>query len=156
MSAASVTETSWWTTSTDQFDELVELYNNKFAIPATNIRQKLMDMGKITKADFDDKLDWIYWELWHHEGRRGRHGASMMGPDYAWWHGLYEVAKHFYGYFLPEVEKIMGGKAQAEPILNEYVFKDQQHRWYKDGMSKEELQKLEEFYRQRYGGKEVK
>ena len=39
---------------------------------------------------------------------------------------------------------------------NEYVFKDPQHRWYKDGMSKEELQKLEQFYRQRYGGKEVK
>jgi hydroxylamine dehydrogenase len=139
-----------------QFDDYVELYNNKFAIPATNIRKKLMDMGKITKADFDDKLDWIYWELWHHEGRRGRHGASMMGPDYAWWHGLYEVAKHFYVNFLPEVERIMGGKAQAEPILNEYVFKDPQHRWYKEGMSKEELQKLEEFYRQRYGGKEVK
>ena len=32
-----------------QFDEYVELYNNKFAIPATNIRQKLMDMGKIRK-----------------------------------------------------------------------------------------------------------
>jgi hypothetical protein len=54
------------------------------------------------------------------------------------------------------VEKIMGGKDAAAPILNEYVFKDAQHRWYKDGMSKEELQKLEEFYKQRYGGKEVK
>jgi len=80
----------------------------------------------------------------------------MMGPDYAWWHGLYEVAKHFYVGFLPEVEKIMGGKDQAAAILNEYVFKDPQHRWYKEGMSKEELQKLEQFYKQRYGGKEVK
>ena len=84
-----------------QFDNLVDLYNNKFAIPAMNVRQKLMDMGKLTKADFDDKLDWIYYELWHHEGRRGRHGASMMGPDYAWWHGMYEVAKHFYTSFSP-------------------------------------------------------
>jgi hydroxylamine dehydrogenase len=23
-------------------------------------------------------------------------GASMSGPDYAWWHGIYEVAKTFY------------------------------------------------------------
>ena len=53
-------------------------------------------------------IDWIYWELWHHEGRRARHGASMMGPDYAWWHGMYEVAKHFYSHFLPEVEQILG------------------------------------------------
>lgn len=139
-----------------QFDELVETYNNKFAIPATNIRKKLMEMGKISKADFDDKLDWTYWELWHHEGRRARHGASMMGPDYTWWHGMYEVAKHFYVYFLPEVEKIMGGKEAAAPILNEYVFKDPAHRWYKEGMSKEQLKKLEQFYRQRYGGKEAK
>ncbi|MDD3472606.1 MAG: cytochrome C552, partial [Syntrophaceae bacterium] len=117
---------------------------------------KLMDMGKLTKADFDDKLDWIYYELWHHEGRRARHGASMMGPDYAWWHGMYEVAKHFYNNFIPEVERIMGGKDQAAPILNELVYKDPLHKWYKDGMSKEELQRIEAYYQQRYGGKEVK
>ncbi|MBI5570124.1 MAG: cytochrome C552 [Desulfomonile tiedjei] len=139
-----------------QFDNLVELYNNKFAIPATKIRQKLMDTGKITKADFDDKLDWIYYELWHHEGRRARHGASMMGPDYTWWHGMYEVAKHFYERFLPEVETVMGGKAAAEPILNEFVYKDPMHRWYKEGMSKEELKRLDDFYQKRYGGKEAK
>lgn len=140
----------------NQFDSLVELYNNKFAIPATNVRQKLTDMGKLTKVDFDDHLDWIYYELWHHEGRRGRHGAAMMGPDYAWWHGMYEVAKHFYEKFIPEVERVMGGKDQAAPILNELVFKDPYHRWYKEGMSKEQLQKIEEFYKQRYGGKEAK
>jgi hydroxylamine dehydrogenase len=139
-----------------QFDHLVELYNEKFAIPATNVRKKLMDTGKITKADFDDKLDWIYYELWHHEGRRARHGASMMGPDYAWWHGMYEVAKHFYLNFIPEVERIMGGKEAALPILNEFVFKDPMHRWYKDGMTKEQLQAVEQYYQQRYGGKEVK
>jgi hypothetical protein len=30
------------------------------------------------------------------------------------------------------------------------------HKWYKEGMSKEDLQKLEQFYQQRYGGKEAK
>jgi hydroxylamine dehydrogenase len=139
-----------------QFDDLVDLYNNKFAIPATNVRNKLMETGKISKADFDDKIDWTYYELWHHEGRRARHGAAMMGPDYTWWHGLYEVAKHFYTNFIPEVERIMGSKDAAAPILNEYVFKNPMHKWYKEGMSKEELQKMEQFYQQRYGGKEVK
>ena len=139
-----------------QFDEFVELYNHKFAVPATRIRERLMELGKLSKADFDDKLDWIYWELWHHEGRRARHGASMMGPDYAWWHGLYEVAKHFYTEFLPEVERIMGGKKAAGPVLEELLFKDPQHHWYKEGMSKEELQRLEEFYQKRYGGEDVK
>jgi hydroxylamine dehydrogenase len=139
-----------------QFDDLVELYNNKFAIPATKIRKRLIKEGKISKANFDDKIDWIYWELWHHEGRRARHGASMMGPDYTWWHGMYEVAKHFYEYYLPEVERVMGGKEAAAPMLDELVFSNPQHRWYKEGMSKEELQKLEKFYQKRYGGKEAK
>ena len=109
----------------NQFDDLVDLYNNKFAIPATNIRNKLREMGKISKTDFADKIDWTYYELWHHEGRRARHGAAMMGPDYTWWHGLYEVSKHFYENFIPEVEKIMGSKDAAAPILNEYVFRTQ-------------------------------
>jgi hypothetical protein len=80
----------------------------------------------------------------------------MMGPDYTWWHGLYEVAKHFYLYYIPEVEKVMGGKDAAAPLLDEYLFVDRRHLWFKQGMSKEELQKMEQFYKERYGGKEVK
>jgi hypothetical protein len=140
----------------NQFDNFVELYNNKFAVPAKKVRERLVDTGKITKADFDEKIDWIYYELWHHEGRRARHGASMMGPDYAWWHGLYEVAQHFYMKFIPEVEHIMGGKDKAKPMLDELVFSSPDHQWYVKGMSKEEMQKIEQFYKQRYGGKDVK
>ncbi|MCK4507346.1 MAG: cytochrome c3 family protein, partial [Desulfuromonadales bacterium] len=67
-----------------QLDDFVVFYNNKFAIPAKEIREILMEEGVISKGNFDDKIDWIYWELWHHEGRRARHGAAMSGPDYAW------------------------------------------------------------------------
>ena len=55
-----------------------------------------------SKASFSNKIEWTFWELWHHEGRRARHGAAMMAPDYTWWHGIYEVAQHFYFKFLPE------------------------------------------------------
>ena len=78
----------------------------------------------------------------------------MSGPDYAWWHGMYDVAKHFYNKFIPEVEHLLG--AEAEPFLQKHVFGDPRHRWYKEGMSKEELKKLDSFYQKRYGGKEVK
>jgi hypothetical protein len=50
----------------------------------------------------------------------------------------------------------MVSKEAAAPILNEYVLKNPMHKWYKEGMSKEDLQKLEQFYQQRYGGKEAK
>ncbi len=140
-----------------QFDSFVDLYNTKFAVPAKNVITALKQSGKIKdEATMSEPIHWIYYELWHHEGRRGRHGAAMMGPDYTWWHGLYEVSKHFYEKFIPAVENIMGGKKQAEPLLTEYIFKDPRHKWYKEGMSKEELKKLEEFYQQRYGGKEAK
>lgn len=135
-----------------QFDNLVELYNTKYAIPATAIRQELMDKGKLTKADFDEKLDWIYYELWHHEGRRARHGAAMSGPDYAWWHGIYEVAKSFYNEFMPEVKRVAGPELYNE-LEKKYLAPDVRHEWYIKGMSKEQLEKIKKFYDQRYGEK---
>ena len=133
-----------------QFDNLVDLYNEKFAKPATAIRNELMDKGKLTKADFDEKLDWIYYELWHHQGRRARHGAAMSGPDYAWWHGMYEVAKSFYVEFLPEVKQVAGPELYGE-LLKKYIEPDVRHEWYIKGMSKEQLEKIKKFYEQRYG-----
>jgi len=41
----------------------------------------------------DEMLEIEMYELWHHEGRRARFGAAMMAPDYAWWHGFYEIKK---------------------------------------------------------------
>jgi hypothetical protein len=133
-----------------QFDGLVDLYNEKFAKPATAIRAELIKRGKLTPADFDDKLDWIYYELWHHEGRRARHGAAMNGPDYAWWHGIYEVAKHFYTEFLPEVKHVAGPELYDE-LTKKYIGDDVRHEWFLKGMSKEQLEKIRKFNEERYG-----
>jgi hydroxylamine dehydrogenase len=138
-----------------QFDNLVGLYDDKFAKPATAIRQELIDKGKLTPANFDDKLDWIYWELWHHEGRRARHGAAMSGPDYAWWHGIYDVAKNFYTEFLPEVKRVAGPELYTE-IEKKYIESDVRHEWYVKGMTKEQLDKIRKFYNERYGGATAK
>ena len=51
--------------------------------------KKLLDSSK----NLDEKLEVDMYELWHHEGRRARFGAAMMAPDYAWWHGFYELKK---------------------------------------------------------------
>ena len=133
-----------------QFDELVLLYNDKFARPATAIMNELYQAKKLTAAPMDEKLEWSYYELWQHEGRRARHGASMSGPDYAWWHGIYDVAKNFYTHFIPEVKQV-AGEPLASQLLDKYVYSQPGHAWVKGGMTKEELQKIQEFYRQRYG-----
>jgi hydroxylamine dehydrogenase len=138
-----------------QFDNLVNLYDEKFAKPATAIRKELIDRGKLSKADFDEKLDWVYWELWHHEGRRARHGASMSGPDYAWWHGIYDVAKNFYMEFLPEVKHVAGPELYDE-LTKKYLGPDVRHEWYTKGMSKEQLEKIKKWYEERYGGATAK
>ena len=139
----------------NQFDNLVNLYDTKFGKPAMAIRKELMDKGKISKADFDDKLDWIYWELWHHEGRRARHGAAMSGPDYAWWHGIYDVAKNFYTEFLPEVKSVAGPELYDE-LVKTHLDPDVRHEWYTKGMSKEQLDKIKKYYEERYGGAQPK
>ncbi len=71
-----------------QFDDLVDLYNDKFAKPIAAMMEDLKKDGYITPAPFDEKIEWVWWEIWHHEGRRARHGASMSGP------GLRLVARH--------------------------------------------------------------
>jgi len=111
-----------------QFDALVEVYNQKFAIPATDIMKIVRDKGLLEKpANFSNKLEWIYWELWHHEGRRARHGAAMMGPDYTWWHGMYEVAQHFYFKLIPEARKYNDPDVNA--YIDNLITNDPLHAW---------------------------
>jgi len=138
----------------EQFDGLVDLYNDKFGIPATNMMNDLLADGVLNKnAPFEHHVQWVYWELWHHEGRRARHGASMMGPDYTHWHGMYEVSKHYYTEFLPAVIEAadrkgmkMGEKYRKR--IEELLTKEE-HVWMK-GLSKEEAEALRKAYEKRY------
>jgi hypothetical protein len=127
---------NWYT----QFDNVVFMYNDKFAKPAKAIYDLAINSGLISKNQFDDRIEFIFFELWHHEGRRARHGAAMMGPDYTQWHGMYEVGKKFYSEFVPEMREIIhrgklqgGARAEAailvETKLNE-VLRSKYHRWY--------------------------
>ena len=148
-----------------QFDALVKLYNEKFAKPATTIikmvkEKKLME----SPAAFGNEIEWAYWELWHHEGRRARHGASMMGPDYTHWHGTYDVAKTFYTHFVPELRELAqhGFKSNdAERVeaarklqdkLDEVLNSDD-HKWYLGKLDPEEAarrKKAAEEFKARY------
>jgi len=127
-----------------QYDGLVHLYNEKFAKPGL----KLMKLAKplLRPIKFGNKIDWIWFELWHHEGRRARHGASMMGPDYTHWHGTYEVAKHFYAKFIPELQHLIATNAEKKEATAlkkgiDEVLNSKNHRWYLGKMSSTEKEK---------------
>ena len=125
-----------------QYDATVDLYNEKFAKPAKSVMDKLYADGKLSKTPFDEKIEWTYYELWHHQGRRARMGTAMMGPDYTQWHGFYEVAKSFYTEFLPEAEAL-------EPGVTDKATSGEFHKW-RNGFSPEELQQILRFYKDRY------
>ena len=134
----------------NQFDKVVDLYNEKFAKPIAAIMDDLKKSGTITPSPFDDKIEWIWWEIWHHEGRRARHGASMSGPDYTWWHGMYEVAKHTYFEFIPELKKVAGEKG-AQALLNKHFKPIAGHDWYFNGLNKDQIDKVRSGFESRYG-----
>ncbi len=136
-----------------QFDATVDLYNEKFAKPASAIMKIVKDKKLMENpASFSNKIEWTFWELWHHEGRRMRHGASMMGPDYTWWHGAYEVAQHFYFKLIPEARKFKD--PDLDKYLDDLLTNDPMHSWL--GKSTEELKegirsgKMQEVYKQMF------
>jgi hydroxylamine dehydrogenase len=131
------------------YDATVDLWNTKFAQPATAVMTALREAGKISPTPFDDEIEWTYYRLWHHEGRRARMGASMQGPDYTQWHGFFEAAENFYMKFLPQAKEAAKGDPKVLAAI-EAVENDRPNLW-KKGLSPEERQKIDEFYKERYG-----
>jgi hypothetical protein len=111
-----------------QFDDVVVLFNEKFGAPATAIMQDLYARGVLTPQPFDEPIEFTYWELWHDEGARARHGASMGSPNHAWWEGMYQVGRNFYGRFLPQVRELMG-KADGDALIARHLKDVAGHAW---------------------------
>lgn len=120
-----------------QYDNLVVLFNEKFAKAGKRVITAFYDQGLLTKQDFDEEIEWTWYLLWHHEGRRARMGASMMGPDYTHWHGMFEVAERFYQEFVPQAEHLIAqaaadGKIKEAEAVNavlQEILSRPEHSW---------------------------
>ena len=77
-------------------------------IDSDELVQPLKDKKLLTAAPFDEPIDFVYFELWHHWGRTAKFGAWMQGPDYTQWHGAYEVLAD-----LAELEEMIEEKLEA-------------------------------------------
>ncbi|MDX2119301.1 MAG: multiheme c-type cytochrome [Planctomycetota bacterium] len=132
-----------------QYDAFIDLYNTKFGTPG----KELYTLAKplLNPVQFTNELDFTWYEIWHHEGRRARHGVSMMAPDYAHWHGTYEVAKHFYSDMVPQLRHLIDAniassdpkKAKAAADLKaklESVLNSDDHKWYLGKMDADEAE----------------
>ena len=146
-----------------QYDDLVILYNEKFAKPGKKIMAALANEGLRSKTQFDEEIEWTWFYLWHHEGRRARHGASMMAPDYTHWHGMYEVAERFYMELIPQAlemadhaaETGKGAQARAVRSVVADILARPEHAWFEQG-AEGEMAKIRAEMEKRYGqgGKE--
>ncbi len=112
-----------------QFDAVVALFNGKFAEPARAIMAGLYGAGRLTPQPFDEPIEFTYWELWHDEGARARHGAAMASPRHAWWEGMYLVGRNFYARFLPEARAAAGDRAAD---LVDAHLAGEHHRWLRE------------------------
>ena len=80
----------------EQGDRAVQLYNVAYYDPAEEMRADLAEKGLLKDNPWTDEFQITYYHLWHHEGRRARQGAMMGGPDYAHWHGFFELQQDLY------------------------------------------------------------
>ena len=64
---------------------------NQIVSQAKTIMTQLYASGKLTKQPFDEPIEYVYFNMWHYDGRTSKHGAFMGGADFVQWHGNYEL-----------------------------------------------------------------
>jgi len=79
-----------------QADKAVQLYNVGYYDPAKKMLDELGEKGLLKDNPWTDEFQIVFYHLWHHEGRRARQGALMGAPDYAHWHGFFELQLDLY------------------------------------------------------------
>jgi len=145
-----------------QYDQAVELYNNKYGRPLVAIYEFLKKERILDDVPMNEEMDYLFFEIWHHEGRRARHGASMMGPDYVQWHGFYELSRNFYTHFLPLAVEL-GEKAGKGRKVERFIDKtlrgpdgedwEKYHRWT-EGLSPEQKEAMLSWEQETYHGQQ--
>ena len=74
----------------DQAEKVLADTNTKVQA-AKEIVDGLRQDNLLTGAPFSNPIDFIYFDLWHYDGRTAKHGAFMGGADFVQWHGNYPM-----------------------------------------------------------------
>jgi len=81
---------------------------NQWVLESQDVIKPLQDNGLLTAEPFDEPIDFVYFELWHHWGRTAKFGGWMQGPDYTQWHGAYELLSD-----MAELKEMVADKLEA-------------------------------------------
>jgi hypothetical protein len=70
--------------------QVVSVTNDRVSA-AKAIVDGLRSEGVLTGKPFTNKIDFVYFDFWHYDGRTSKHGAFMGGADFVQWHGNYPM-----------------------------------------------------------------
>lgn len=73
-----------------QAEQVVQVTNDRVRA-AQDIVNGLRKDGVLTGPPFSNRIDFVYFDLWHYDGRTSKHGAFMGGADFVQWHGNYPM-----------------------------------------------------------------
>lgn len=92
-----------------QAEQVVQTTNQRVK-EAQDLVNGLRKDGAITGPPFSQPIDFIYFDLWHYDGRTSKHGAFMGGADFVQWHGNY-----------PMLEKMVELKSMSEELRRSHA-----------------------------------
>lgn len=71
--------------------ENVVATTNQKVTAAKELVDALRHDGILTGKPFTNRIDFVYFDFWHYDGRTAKHGAFMGGADFVQWHGNYPM-----------------------------------------------------------------
>lgn len=97
--------TSRWTNNYFvEFDKVVSDYNMLWAY-TDDLLKDAYELGLASKDNpIDETPEIQHYLVWHHDGRRWRMGASMMGPDWTHWNGGVDTIMNKLGTMVNDIE----------------------------------------------------
>jgi hypothetical protein len=88
----------------NEFDNVVADYNKVWQ-KTDDLLKQAYDEGLISEDNpLDETPEIMHYLIWHHDGRRWRMGASMMGPDWTHWNGAVDAIMNKLGAMINDIE----------------------------------------------------
>ena len=87
------------------------LHVNGWVQQSNDLVAPLQEQGLINTANFDEPIDFTYFNLWHYWGRTSKFGLWMQGPDYSQWHGAYPLLET-----MADLQALVNEKLQAAGV----------------------------------------
>jgi hydroxylamine dehydrogenase len=81
---------------------------NDWVQQSNDLVAPLQSQGLIDTSNFDEPIDFTFFNLWHYWGRTAKFGTWMQGPDYTQWHGAYPLQET-----LADLRQMVDEKLQA-------------------------------------------